>query len=151
MTEQVITDQGKLLIKNALVHFRNNPEKHQQGEWICQTGCCLAGDVVLAVGAEPIYAGVQFGTTKVFYQGRERIVPALATEVLGITDADAYSLFDSGNTIETLEAMYGLLDAGHHLARRCPHCRTLLSTPEVIAVLGEDYDWDCGCRDAVTS
>jgi hypothetical protein len=143
-----ISDQGRILFKDAMVNFRANPEMHVQSTWICRTGCCLAGGVVLTAGAVPLFNPANWNpdrTLTVEYEGRVRSIPDLANTLLGVSMLDAVCLFMATNTIDDLEAMYGILDGGDHLREECIRCGEQRSTKALDKAL-PDYEFnECEC------
>lgn len=133
MSVSMISDEGRDLFRQALEDFRLHPEKHKQETWICETGCCLAGNVVLLSGALPLrqYAWEghpQWSASMVeSASGLHRSVRDEAARLLGISWNQSLILFDSSNTIDDLELMYKALDAGEPLAQRCPECSQLIA------------------------
>lgn len=130
---QLISDAGRVIMKDVLADIRLHPETHNQRKWICGTGACLAGKVVLTQGAAPAWntglASV-FGisdedratSTVITADGRFAYVGTLSTEILGISEVTASILYSAENTIDELEIMFSLLDAGTPIAVRCD-CR----------------------------
>ena len=133
----MISESGKLLFKQALIDFRLNPETHRQEEWICRTGCCIAGSIALQSGATPDWAAASSGTSMVILDGGGTdTVSGVAMRALGIAPGDAKILFHPFNTIDDLEVMYGLLDAGHRLGGPwCWDCNIPRLTDEAFAAM----------------
>lgn len=118
----MITDHGRELFKQSLINFREHPEAHKQETWICGTGCCIAGSIVQLDGATPIFFGPERSTNLVRTKdGAQQSVGWLAEKILGLDGADREILFSADNTIDDLEAMYRILDAGDRLSGQCEH------------------------------
>jgi|SRR6478752_1351770 len=81
---------------------------------ICHSKACIAGQAVLAAGAEIIVTGAvdlgnrvvfDYDKDEVFYQGESVGVSILARDLLGLNGIMADRLFDSDNSIHDLETL----------------------------------------------
>lgn len=119
-----LSDQGLVLATAVLDHFEKHPEEHRQSSWWCNTGCCFAGGIARAVGAEPIKEPV-FGGGRSAWQANDAQLPdgtvdaisTIARRALGLDDDDdaieiSIILFHSENTLPALRQMVKDLAAG---------------------------------------
>ena len=115
------------VLTDELDRLESGEHKHEQDTWItgladedgnwCGTACCVAGGIVLAAGAKPVWGGystpevatafpgVDSETPQVLYEGKYRMVAGLAAQLLGLMDDDpctAGRLFDAWNTLDDL-------------------------------------------------
>lgn len=142
---QLISDSGRVILKEVLADIRLNPETHKQRQWICGTAACLAGKVVLLHGATPAWgnglawsnglegpAANRSTSTVIDVDGSYQHVGTLASQILGISPATASVLYAGDNTIDQMEIMFGLLDAGIPIAAPCEcrdDCRNNVPSP----------------------
>lgn len=107
----IISDEGLILLKDALVDIRNNPKLHNQGVWYrkdwCGTTCCLFGNIALRAGATVIR--YESGMIK-RPDGLVLHVFDYVRHLLGIDIWVADILSNGGNSIDDLERMYGQLE-----------------------------------------
>lgn len=79
------------LAYKILDHIRENPKEWDQSTWHCGTTHCFAGFAEL------------FTTGEIDDETDGARTWNIATEALGITDEDAYTLFNPTNTLSYLE------------------------------------------------
>lgn len=99
------------LLQKTLNAIKANPQHWNQVVWHCGTSHCFAGF------AELIHQGLPIDTDEdelrdipgFFSPHSEWNTSAHATELLGISDDDAETLFASYNTLRTLEEMVARL------------------------------------------
>lgn len=123
------------LAYRVLDHIDAHPEQWEQGKWIgqaeCGTAACFAGWAVLLSGAEPRFYMKGCSTADVVFDGRARVAPDLAEELLGASrwveagdgESDDIDLFAQDNTREDLGRLvvqiFGPRPTPEH---RCPNC-----------------------------
>jgi hypothetical protein len=98
------------LLQQTMQYIKDHPEQHDQSEYWdygCQTPSCFAG-----------WALHFNGVTWKEYVKRNKSTHIWASEVLGLTDDEAYVLFHDGNTRRMLELMTKDLVNGDELLPR---------------------------------
>ncbi len=90
------------LLDRALAFARDNPERHHQQEWRCETGECMAGHIALLSGAQWLLPDVNDAHV-VDPEGTRWHVSDYASHVAGLSLIQADDLFDSHNTLEEIE------------------------------------------------
>lgn len=116
------------LLDRTLQYIEDHPEEWNQGEWVCNTAACFAGNALLLQGLRRIWVDVAaLGETcdcgcrdglpevdgKVLASGNQLQVPKTGEEVrisdtaqcaLGLTDEEAFNLFSAGNSMAGLKS-----------------------------------------------
>lgn len=129
-----LSDDGLVLATTVLDYFEMHPEEHKQDVWWCATGCCFAGGLARAVGAEPVShvlgendpwsptspasaAGRWHAVEAVDRSGRGLPIPQIARAALGLPETHdgkrmASTLFHVSNDLSDLRRMIDELAAG---------------------------------------
>lgn len=97
-------------LERVLAYCRDNPDKHDQSNWICGTTACFAGHAALLNGWKPVLATVWDGTVwdgSTAYVTKDdqgnRSLPIVAAGILGLDDDQAHNLFITCQTFDALE------------------------------------------------
>lgn len=112
------------LLDKVLDHIRAHPEQHVQRIFRCETGMCVAGWAAELSGREWAYpAGLTEAASLMLAEPGDPFVWAtaddrrvvecfeVARELLGLTDEEAYWLFEAGNTLSDIERIVDELRA----------------------------------------
>lgn len=109
-------------LQTVLTHIRDNPELHRQDLWTCGTSACFAGWTTRLFGVEDGWTNIGFSTDVDGICGAEvwerdgthySSTRMLAITLLGLTNDQAFKLFNGGNTIGMIELMVKDLVNGH--------------------------------------
>lgn len=101
------------LLEVVMQHIEDHPDKHDQGDYVrdCGTVACFAGWACLLSG----WQYVSTYPARVGDGKHEKSIPALAIELLGLTEDESEILFDDNNTRPALRLMVKDLVNGDHL------------------------------------
>lgn len=98
-------------LRTALEHIKANPDEWDQSTWFCGTAACLAGHIVLRDGWEPIDYDHRNLAYHISKDGAVEEVDAVASRILGIMPIEGAVLWDSRNTLQSLETHTHRLEA----------------------------------------
>lgn len=112
------------LLDKVLDHIRAHPEQHQQQQFRCETGMCVAGWAAELAGRKWAFpAGLGWPSSLVLAEPGELFVKTTgdgayvvecfdaASALLGLTETDAYDLFEGSNTLSDIERIVDELRA----------------------------------------
>lgn len=113
-------------LDRVITYLEDHPEEHQQDQWVCGTGACLAGTAALLNDyrrltyreeVEIKQQGIDPSGLVKDRLGFDTWVPMAAERVLGLTCDEAFLLFMGGNDIATLREMYKDMANGESITR----------------------------------
>ena len=104
------------LLNDTLALINLFPERHEQGEWRCNTGQCFAGWAALANGAKWVHEDDLWDPYVKDDTHEREHVAEYAQEVLNLTDDESDLLFAGGNTVKDLTKMVANLTNGVDIA-----------------------------------
>uniref|UniRef100_UPI003F49756E hypothetical protein n=1 Tax=Pseudonocardia sp. CA-138482 TaxID=3240023 RepID=UPI003F49756E len=88
-------------LRKGLEHVTAHMDEWNQGAWAerswCGTKCCLAGTVTLQAGAD-----LDWGNREAFSLTTGQTIRSFAMQRLGLTEDQAFDLFNANNTLRRL-------------------------------------------------
>ena len=92
------------LLEKTMQFIKDHPEKHNQAEW-CGTAQCFAGWAVELAGYAHGEGFEDMGLFDSPWSEKVLTTREAATDLLGLTEAEADTLFAADNTRDALELM----------------------------------------------
>jgi hypothetical protein len=108
ITEQTYRDRRR----QVLEWIKANPQHWDQSDWHCQTSHCVAGVAeMFSLNLDPVNPHdcetVIYGRSKL---GQEISTSLQAREWMGLSQAQADTLFDADNSLGNIEELFGCID-----------------------------------------